>query len=336
MTWFEQLFGFPEGPYEETQARFALEGETLVAHAPEGVRRFGVGRFATPSLGELREAARGLRPGRLRVTHEAIGDVLELHGQAENAGALFQAASQLNCLEFASPSVVPEDGITGYASDPTQGPACSLACAAATAVRNYLVPVDGAVGQRRNRQINTLAEVQALLGEAGALLDVRNGYSFSSPDRLDALNQALTERDRDALLGALRIGVHAGVEVTFGTRFAPPPSPQRVSQAFCSALSCGYSPGSSRQWEPLATVVLDGAYEATLLAAVLDAAEGAGSGRVWLTFLGGGVFRNDPAWIHRAIGRALRLCRDRDLDVRIAHYRRIDGAARAAVDAATG
>ena len=39
---------------------------------------------------------------------------------------------------------------------------------------------------------------------------------------------------------------------------------QRVTQTFCSALSCGYSDGSEEQWEPLARVVLDAAYEATL------------------------------------------------------------------------
>lgn len=330
-SWFEQLFGFAEGPYGETQARFALEGEAL--RAPSG--RFGAGRFATPSLAELREAARGLRPGALRVEHVATGDILETHARPENAGAMFQAASQLNCLEFADPNETPEDGVTQYAFDPTQGPACSLACAAATVARNYLVEVDGQVGQTRERQINNLAGVQAALGDAGELIDVVNGYTFSSPERLVALGEAIAAADRDALMGELRIGVHANVEVTFASRFERPAAPQRVSQAFCSALSCGYASGTLHQWQPIAKLVLDAAYEATLLAAIVDA-EREGSGRVWLTFLGGGAFGNAPPWIHHAMGRALGRCADRDLEVLVAHHRAVDEEARRGVEEAMG
>ncbi len=331
MSWFEDLFGFAEGPYAETQARFALDGETLVA--PSG--RFGAGRFSTPSLAELREMARGLRPGALRVSHVATGDILEVHARPENEGAMFQAASQLNCLEFADPTDTPEDGITQYAQDPTQGPACSLACAAATVARNYLVPVDGQPGQTRDRQLNNLAGVQAALGEAGGLIEVVNGYTFSRPERLEALGRAIAAADPDALRGALRIGVHADVEVTFARRFERPATPRRVSQAFCSALSCGYASGALHQWRPIARLVLEAAYEATLLAAIVDAARAAGSGRVWLTFLGGGAFGNSPVWIYDAIGRALRACEDRELEVVIAHHRQIDEAARQGVEQAT-
>lgn len=331
-TWFEQLFGFAEGSWEETRARFALDGEHLTSRV--NGRRFAVGRFTTPSLASLRERTRGRRPGALRVRHEVVGDALELHGLPENEGALFQVASQLNCLEFADPRDAPEDGVTQYAMDPTQGPACSLAAGAATVYRNYFVDVEGQPGQTRERQINNLAGLQARLGEAGALVDVRNGYTFSDPERLRALGEALTAADRDALMGELRIGLQTGVEVTFARRFAPPDAPRRVSQAFCSALSCGYASGSLALWRPIAKLVLDAAYEATLLAAVLDAEENAGAGKVWLTFLGGGAFGNATPWIGHAIGRALSLVADRDLDVRIAHYRRLDEAMCAAIDQA--
>ena len=321
-TWFEQLFGFPEGPYDETRERFVLEGDEL--RSTVNGRVFGAGRFRTPSLAELRRDAAGRRPGALRVTHEVLSDVLELHALAENEGALFQVASQLNCLEFADPRETPEDGVTQYADDPTQGPACALAAAGATVVRNYFVEVAGERGQTRGRQINNLRSVQERLGDAGELVEVRNGYTFSSPERLDALGAALEAADRDALMGAMRIGLQTGVEVTFARRFEPPEEPRWVSQAFCSALSCGYASGSLAQWRPLAKLVLDAAYEATLLAAVLDAEEGAGSGRVWLTFLGGGAFGNEKTWIADAIARALALVGDRALDVRIAHHRKLD------------
>ena len=63
----------------------------------------------------------------------------------------------------------------------------------------------------------------------------------------------------------------------------------KVSQAYCSALSCGYSNGSLQSWEPMATIVQDGTYEATLLAAALEQHTGQGSGRVLLTSIGGGA-----------------------------------------------
>ncbi|MEZ4447608.1 MAG: hypothetical protein R3B72_51505, partial [Polyangiaceae bacterium] len=264
------------------------------------------------------------RPGRLRLRHVVIGDVLELHALPENEGALFQAASQLNCLEFAGPGEVPEDGITQYDDDPTQGPACALAAAAATVVRNYFVEVDGERGQRRDRQLNNLAALQAALGPAGRLVEVRNGYTFSDAPRLRELNAELARHDREALMGHLAIGLHCDVGVTFARRFVEPIEPRRVSQAFCSALSCGYTGGGKELWAPLATLVLEAAYEATLWAAALDAARGRGSGKVWLTALGGGAFGNDLGWIAGAMSRAVTLARDRDLEVNVAHYRRLD------------
>jgi hypothetical protein len=92
-----------------------------------------------------------------------------------------------------------------------------------------------------------------------------------------------------------------------------------VSQAFCSALSCGYTSVPLEHWEPLATLVLDAAYEATLLAALAT-----GSPKVWLTFIGGGVFGNRMEWIAGAIGRALARVEGFDLDVRVAHYRSVN------------
>lgn len=321
MTWFEQLFGFAEADWPTTRARFSVDGETL--HSPGG--SYAIGRFSTPSLAELRHHGRAIgHLGELRVTHEAIGDVLELHALPENQGALFQVASQLNCLEFVGPTVVPEDGVTGYAFDPTQGPACALAAGAATVYRNYLVPMGEQVGQTRDRQLDDLSDLASLLGAPGAYFTVKNGYSSSDPRRLAALDERLADFDRDELLRAVRIGVQSQVGVTFASRWTPPPEPTHVSQAFCSAISCAYDSTPLSAWQPLATLVLDAAYEATLWAAIVDAAEGRGSGKVWLTSLGGGAFGNPREWIAAAISRALAVARGFDLDVRIAHYKRID------------
>ncbi len=330
MDWFEHLFGFVESDWQTTQSRFSLEQTTLTSSA--NGRRFETGAFSTPSVAQLREQA-GPRTGQARVRHDVIGDVLELHAAPQNRDALFQVASQLNCLEFADPRETPEDGVTPYADDPTQGPACSLAAAAATVYRNYFVPIAAAQGQRADRQLNNIADALALLGAPQEHVTVRNGYAFSDATRLAATAAALESRGREAFIDRVRIGVQTGAQVTFGARYVEPKAPTFVSQAFCSALSCGYDRTPREAWAPIATAVLDAAYEATLLAAVAGVVNGTGSGVVWLTFLGGGAFGNDPAWIAAAISRALHRAGDSRLDVRIAHYRTIDTTMRDHIDA---
>jgi hypothetical protein len=55
------------------------------------------------------------------------------------------------------PSVTPEDGVTRYECDRTQGPACAIAAGAATIYRNYFAPVGSGHGQTKDRQIDALA-----------------------------------------------------------------------------------------------------------------------------------------------------------------------------------
>ena len=107
---------------------------------------------------------------------------------------------------------------------------------------------------------------------------------------------------------------------------------QAVTQVFCSALAIGYSAGTPAGWAPLARLVLRAAYEATLLAAALDAATGRGSGTVLLTFLGGGVFGNHTEWIEDAIVHALVRLRRSGLRVLLVHYGAIHPAVKARID----
>jgi len=72
-----------------------------------------------------------------------------------------------------------------------------------------------------------------------------------------------------------------------------------------SPLTTHHSPLTTHH--PLLTThySLQASYEAVLLCAALDQAEGQGSGLAVLTFLGGGVFGNKPEWIESAIARAV-------------------------------
>jgi hypothetical protein len=93
-----------------------------------------------------------------------------------------------------------------------------------------------------------------------------------------------------------------------------------VSQAYCSALPVAYYPDvPSQHWRHFASLVLEAAYEATLLAAACNAQRGA-SKVVLLTLLGGGAFGNRDEWIQGAMRRALQLASGSELDVRLVSY----------------
>lgn len=316
--WFERLVGFREHSYLQSRVRLQVAENWL--RSKINYQSYYVGHLETPTLGELRSRAAAPSEelsGRLSVTN-VTGDVREFHRDAANANALFQVASQFNLLEMSSPDVTPEDGVTRYAYDHTQGPACAIAAGAATIYRNYFVPVGDGIGQTRDRQIDCLADIGAALrNEDGELWEMRNGYALCTELGLVGIDQTLASMspdDVDALRARLRIGLHWNVEVTD----ADPPRPF-VSQAFCSALPVSYTRIPSDRWRAFATLVLEAAYEATLLAAILNAGEH-GSNVVYLTRLGGGAFGNDPAWIHSAIRRALECVKDVNLDVRIVSY----------------
>jgi hypothetical protein len=92
-----------------------------------------------------------------------------------------------------------------------------------------------------------------------------------------------------------------------------------VSQAFCSALPVSFTGNPAIEWQPFGQLVLEAAYEATLLAGLLNVSRG-GASVVFLTRLGGGAFGNAENWIDAAMRRALDLCRDRALDIRLVGY----------------
>ncbi len=71
-------------------------------------------------------------------------------------------------------------------------------------------------------------------------------------------------------------------------------------------------------WEPLARLVLDAAYEATLLATALHADHDAP--RVFLTLLGAGAFGNPVGWVVAAIARAAEQTHALGLDIKVVSH----------------
>lgn len=332
--WFGNITGFRECDYETTRARLSVEGDQLVSTATG--RRHGMGHLALRTLQDFRESTKTPAVRMTRTTVNCIaGDVRELHSQPIFAGALFQVASQFNLLEMVSPDVTPEVGVTGYVRDRTQGPACAIAAGAATIYRNYLVPVQGLSGQTADRQIDALAPLgECLAGMLNRPLEtlwtMRNGYALCTAEGLAAMGHLLrqfretSDARLDLLRGKLAIGLHRDVEVTD----LPASVGHKVSQAFCSALPVSYTRIAPSVWEPFARVVLEAAYEATLLAAV-EQTKGGGAATVLLTRLGGGAFGNDDDWIDDAVERALRAVEFCGLDVRLVSHGSVHPSLRA-------
>jgi hypothetical protein len=323
MDWFETLTGFREAGYNETRRKLKVEGRQLQSLV--NGKSYGIGELELVSLQALRErlqSSDGLA-GRLK-TSVVTGDVRQMHQLPQNAGALFQVASQFNLLEMTGPDVTPENGVTIYQHDHTQGPACAIAAGAATIYRNYFAPVGGSYGQAADRQLDGLADLGEKLSKTmnqpvADLWKMRNGYALCTTAGLDAISALLWKLPPDqveALRGKLRIGIHSEVEVTDADGEHRPV----VSQAFCSALPVAYSGVPPAHWKPFASLVLEAAYEATMLAAVLNKQRGA-SNVVLLTLLGGGAFGNADDWIHGAIRRALNMMSGLALDVRLVSYR---------------
>jgi len=298
MTWFAELFGFPESK-NGLRRNITVDGEHM--HSAANGRTFTHGTLDIPNLGELQDQAELVEAdveGDIRV-REVVADAKKLHRDPANAGALFQVASQFNLLEMVAPDVTPDRGITRYSGDLTQGPACAMACGAGTLYRNWMA-------QTTKDQIDTIADVGELLGNDGNLYwKMRNGYALLTGECPDNLPQAHT---------ALRVGVHHDTEVTLEG------AGHLVTQAYCSALPIAYSPNAAAdQVEQLGRMVLNSAYEATLAAGVINAGR-TGNNTIFLTLLGGGVFGNPSNWIIDAIERATALYGHVALDVVTVSY----------------
>lgn len=363
-SWFEDAFGFRESSYDETKQTL-MEMKASSSDPETKLRWLGnadqpvevtFGPFSLHSVKDYREECTRLMQLLLqqqqqqqasppdsesetvnhryanRITWQNIrASVLDLHADPANAGAIFQAASQFNCLEMISPSVTPEAGITCYCQDPTQGPACAIACGPGTAYRNYLIefPNDGHVGQTSNRQINTLDPILERLADNNngekTNITVKNGYAKASNQNLAALH-GIVRHHTEELIELLQVGVQRNTEVTHPIRTG-----RLVTQVYCSAVPVSYTLATAVEWAPLARVVLQGAYEATLLEGVFQhlykqlerPGETIGPTKIYLTMVGGGAFGNEMEWIWDAMERAhnaIRLYHPVALEIYIVHY----------------
>ena len=326
--WFEKLFGFVERESGDVSGEFRVTGSTNILK-PTNVtltskrngESFKAGKFSVKSLKDLRGRTRSKigKNSKNCVSHIVIGDVLDMHHKHPNA--VFQVASQFNCLEMANPNLSPEDGVTIYKNDNTQGPACAIACAPGTVVRNYFLQFPGSQkGQQRHNQIDTMFHMRDKYRRqddpSRSAFVFQNGYVFGSSQKdLENVNRNLKPSD-DNLFS---VGIHSDTQVVFNSRWVLSTRPKTVTQVLCSAIPVAYDKKvSSKTWEPVSRLCLKAAYEATLRTAVLE-----GKNEIFLTLLGAGVFGNSLRWVVDAINHALDACKNSGLTIYICHYRGI-------------
>lgn len=367
MSWFEEVFGAAEcdGSFGANRDLFDFNIKTGMLYSKCNGRYFKVGPFESPTNSNLRK----------RIYHDdgdhvadkqgltfqnICGDVSDLINDNVNAGSVFQVASQFNCLEMVGPRITPAMGITRYEDDGTQGPACALACPAATVFRNYFINDTGQVG---DNQLDLLSDVGTILENAVLKYwDMRNGYAL--PSRQGAMKElsdrlAIEDGLQRTCIDNSRVGVHWNTEVTPSSARRTRKTPShghKICQVFASALPVAYARGTSVQdWSAFAKLVLDAAYDSTLAVGAILAqqrnqlhhslltpstASGSTSGSsrnelvdsprvtVYLTALGGGAFGNRFNWIVDAIEKALHQYADMPLDVKLVHYGSIHPAFR--------
>ncbi|CAE8614798.1 unnamed protein product, partial [Polarella glacialis] len=231
-------------------------------------------------------------------------------------------SSMFNCLQMKEPNDTPEDGVTCYAAENTQGSACSIACPAATVFRNYFV---NDTGQGHGHQVNLLEDVAELVGNGKqGYWFMKNGFCLPRPpSKIGELSQRLAKDVNlaDDVSAAVKVGVH------WDTQALDPDEDvsQNVCQVLCSALPVALTKHTSAaDWAPFATALLTGAYDATLSVAAVLAAQRGKRVKVFLTAVGAGSLGNRQSWILHAIDRVLTAHASEPLDVTVVHFSTID------------
>ena len=228
-------------------------------------------------------------------------------------GATFQVASNFNCLEFGNYKQSASDGISGYASDCTQGPPCAAAAAGALLYRNYFLPHDGIIGQV-DGDLNLLNKTP---------IRVVHGKAFlTEPDDFERI-KGFDFSDENLY----QVGVHENVEVTMtrdGMGWYKDSAPgTRVHQVFCSTLDIGGTARNGNESLGIVDHILKSVFKTTILAAWDHSIRYPGlpgSNKCVLTPIGGGSFSNPPQSIIAAVKSCQQLIVDSGLEVYFACF----------------
>lgn len=308
MNWFEELFGFKES-CDSVRKNIAVydSGLNKIIYSNVNGKSYNSGNFSLRTLNELDFNLNFFGKNKGNNTFGIVeSDVQDLIKDKTNEHATFQVASQFNCLEMISPNVTPEMGITRYEYDPTQGPACAIACGASTLYRNYFTIKDKS-RQTKDNQINCLDDVEI------SYWKMQNGYMITNKKKLMEMKKYHdAESINFHIRNNMKVGIGIGQQVTLDN------CDHLVNQIFCSAVPIAYNNKNIplALWENLAKSILNIAYESVFA----FAASNAKSKKLYLTRIGGGVFGNPSEWIDEAIDNAYKKYSGCGLDVKLVKY----------------
>jgi len=235
---------------------------------------------------------------------------------------------------MASPTAVPEDGITIYKYDKTQGPIAVMCTPAGIAYRNYLL--EG--GQTRGRQIDLSSDLLGYLKSQNPSINWRsqNGYlMIETNEMLKEINQTLLKdlQIRREARSIINAGVHFDLGVYDSSRQKQNGNrnsrQKHVNHVLCGGLpiSDTYQSHLNRKlWRGMSELFLEAYYEITLLSACYYNIKNGINPPCYLTQVGGGVFGMDKRQIIRSIKMACNVVAKRgySLNIIIVHHRNID------------
>ena len=263
--------------------------------------------------------------------------------------SIFQVASQFNALEMVNSRITPQQGITNYVHDDTQGPECAIMCPFGTLYRNYFCmpnastnkqPEDKSVNGNPqtgpeatvppkptdpiNIQINTLTE---LMKKEFANLRFQNGYVFvNDKAQLESINTYLSNPVNfwNAMM-AIKYVIQEDTPVV-NVAGDGKIMDHKVSQIYCSAYPVAYDPlkAPEKDYYLLSSMILHAVYYSTLAYAVSRITPDEPRKKVFLTRVGGGVFENKAYIIDTAIYNAVSHFIAYPIDVYIVNYKTND------------
>lgn len=328
-SWFEKVFGFPESVpnvYKYIKTEETSEGVVLISTAFTPPKKMNSGIFEQKSISNFDLVTRGygkffiLSGGASKYPSKV--QVTQAQSLPENNGATFQAASNFNCLEFCSMHQTASEGITGYIYDRTQGPYCAIAASASILYRNYFVKIgNGEVGQIRTN-LNLLSDTP---------FDIYHGYPNVRSEGAREKSEIYKNFDWNNL-DNYRMGVHSNCQVLLTQdmlgNLVLASGDQIVHHVYCAALDFSGSVPHNLLYDTIGKAILRASYKISILSAWENSVKYpdlAGSKKLYLTLLGGGVFGNPHEWICDAVLENEQLIVESGLEVYLIFYNGFSG-----------
>jgi hypothetical protein len=314
--WFKNLMGIDEKTFRNYLENNNSKLSKMLKYDSENsvINGYNAGKFEILNIGDLilindLKIKTGKKPIiRLFIRTNATEfsrnhvDVTFIQGNPDYKGALFQVASQFNCLEMSNPyiSIQKTDNFMNvYSKDKTQGPRASISAGPGSILRTYFR--DGEIKKPLDKnQINLVSTL-----EKEGYVEVVNGYGFIS-DKMDKKHKNISHSVRKELIKKADIGLQTNTQVSYKNEYRKnmlinEDDEQLIDQIYVSALAVGYQ--TNPVSDEAQKLFLDIAYVGTFLAAIHNKNE-----KMVCTFVGTGAFKNKMILMQKAFINAYGKC----------------------------